>query len=188
MMPGSLIDVYRRFGNYFLYLGFEVLRAVIMKSNTFWDIRQFSPLRGHPALRKKILPPSYCLYIHFPRASRTSKPAVIMHFTRSFLTCSHHSSTLKMEAVRFPNTLVNVYQITRHDMIKECSLYGERHENVISTEIITVHTKPIPYSVIKMQEVLNVETLLYPLNGTGCRLAGRAVPLGVSSGCLRAAT
>jgi hypothetical protein len=63
-----------------------------------------------------------------------------------------------MEAVRFPDTLVNVYQITWHDMIKECSLYGERHENVISTEIITVHTKPILDSVLKMQEVLNVET------------------------------
>jgi hypothetical protein len=30
--------------------------------------------------------------------------------------------------------------------------------------------------------------LLYPRDGTGRRLAGRAVPLGVSSGCLRAAT
>jgi hypothetical protein len=45
MVPCSLVDIYRRFGNHYLYLRFEVLTAMVMKSNVAWDIMLYSQLK-----------------------------------------------------------------------------------------------------------------------------------------------
>jgi hypothetical protein len=49
------------------------------------------------------------------------------------------------------------------------------------------HTNTLCGQNAAIEYVKGVGILLYPRDGTSRRLAGRAVPLGVSSGCLRAA-
>jgi hypothetical protein len=67
-----------------MFVGFEVLTVVVMKSTVFWDIKPCSPLK----------------------VNRLS-PAVML------VSCSAYSSTLKMEMICSSETLVDLQWTTR---------------------------------------------------------------------------
>jgi hypothetical protein len=83
-----------------MYVGSEVLTAVVMKSTIFWDITPCSPL----TVRRNMSPTSAC------------------HPAFTLVSCSAYSSILKMEATCSFETSVDFQQTTRRYILEDSTL------------------------------------------------------------------
>jgi hypothetical protein len=79
---------------------FEVPTAVTMNSTVFWELTPSSLVDVYWCFGG-----TYCLYLQGRRVRQANSTILAA--------CLAYSSTLKMEAVRFPETPANFYQTTR---------------------------------------------------------------------------
>jgi hypothetical protein len=94
-------------------VGIEVLTAVVMKSTIFWDITPCSLLKVNRRFGG-----TYRLHLQGRRTSRASNlpPAFTL------VSCSVHSSTLKMEAICSSETSIDFQRTTWHCISEESTL------------------------------------------------------------------
>jgi hypothetical protein len=93
------------------YIGFKVLKAVVMRSSIFWDIPPCSPLKVNRLFRRNISPPS---------SASTTKLCLPPTFTLvSFLS---YSSNLRMEEICSSETSVNFQRITLYYIPEDSAL------------------------------------------------------------------
>jgi hypothetical protein len=86
-------------------VGFEVLTAVVMKSNIFWDITPCSPLQVNR---------------HFGGTYRLHLFCLPSAFT--LVSCSAYSSTLKIEAICSSETSVHFHRTIRRYVLEDSNV------------------------------------------------------------------
>jgi hypothetical protein len=101
------------------FVGFEVLIALVMKSTIFWDITLCSPLNLNQRFEG-----IYCLHLHGRRISRARNLSLLcLPLAFTLVTCSIYSSTLKMEAIYFSETSVDIQRTTRRYIPEDGTLH-----------------------------------------------------------------
>jgi hypothetical protein len=116
LLPGAHMNVFSR--------GSEVLSAVIMKTSVFWDIRPCSPLKNNKRFGGICHLHFQSLIISEARNQLESKWQAKLCLPPAFtlVSCSAHSSTLKVEEICSSATSVAFQRTTRPYIPKDRTL------------------------------------------------------------------